>query len=384
MLRKLLPLVFSSIFFEKLFAFGFLLLVGYILSDFLILFFITFLFAYLFLETGSWLTGIIHDWGLHAKRHKAAEIALRYNNTNIVVTILYVLFIAILIFLFTNIVPQIIKEMGEFISGAPKIASQIQNFVDNLQKSLQIDIGLNSIVGEIVNTKNLEIIGQTSLGYLKNTGIILTKFIVGLILSYIFVMERKPISLFLSQIKQGNFSFIYREYAIIAQKITHGFGVIIRAQSLIAFVNAVLTSIGLLIISFLHGGSVFPYIFTLSLIVLVFGFIPVFGTFISGVPILIIAYGYGVGTNDSWLIITSCILMIAVVHAVEAYYLNPRIVSSYVHIPVFVTFIILLLSEHFFGLIGLLVGVPLFIISLGFIEDIDKHISSIKQKLNAQ
>jgi predicted PurR-regulated permease PerM len=76
--------------------------------------------------------------------------------------------------------------------------------------------------------------------------------------------------------------------------------------------------------------------------------------------------------------------MIAFVHAMEAYYLNPRIVSSYVHIPVFVTFIILLLSEHFFGLIGLLIGVPLFIITLGFVEDIDKHISYIKQKYNEQ
>jgi predicted PurR-regulated permease PerM len=74
--------------------------------------------------------------------------------------------------------------------------------------------------------------------------------------------------------------------------------------------------------------------------------------------------------------------MIAVVHAIEAYYLNPRIVSSYVHIPVFVTFIILLLSEHFFGLIGLLIGVPLFIITLGFIEDLDRYINSIKKKLN--
>ena len=74
--------------------------------------------------------------------------------------------------------------------------------------------------------------------------------------------------------------------------------------------------------------------------------------------------------------------MIAIVHAVEAYYLNPRIVSSYVHIPVFVTFIILLVSEHFLGLPGLLIGVPLFIITLGFLEDIDLYISSIKQKLN--
>ena len=112
-------------------------------------------------------------------------------------------------------------------------------------------------------------------------------------MSYIFVIERKPIIGFLSRIKEGNFSFFYTEYAVIAQKITGGFGAIVKAQSLIALTNAVLTSIGLLVISFFHGGNVFPYIFTLSLIVLVFGFIPVFGTFISGVPILIIAYGYG-------------------------------------------------------------------------------------------
>jgi predicted PurR-regulated permease PerM len=74
--------------------------------------------------------------------------------------------------------------------------------------------------------------------------------------------------------------------------------------------------------------------------------------------------------------------MIALVHAIEAYYLNPRIVSSYMHIPVFVTFIILLVSEHFLGLVGLLIGVPLFVITLSFIEDIDTHISTIKHKLN--
>ena len=62
MLRKLMPLMFSTVFFEKLFAFGFLIIMGYILSDFLVLFFITFLFAYLFLEAGSWLTGTIHAW----------------------------------------------------------------------------------------------------------------------------------------------------------------------------------------------------------------------------------------------------------------------------------------------------------------------------------
>lgn len=378
MIRKLIPLVFSHRFFEKLIAFGTLFLVWYLLSDFLLLFFITFLFSYLFLEAGSWVVGVIHAWWLHNRRNRASEIALRYNNTNIVVTMLYLLFITIIILVFVNIIPQIIQEIGQFIAWAPRIAYKIQEFTLKIQQLLNIDLGLNEIVGDIVNTKNLEAIGQTTLGYLKNTGIILTKFFIGLILSYIFVIERKQILKFLSKMKYGNFAFFYTEYAIIAQKIGNGFGAILKAQSIIAMANAILTSIGLLVISFSHGGSVFPFIFTLSLIVLIFWFIPVFGTFISGVPILIIAYGYG-----WWVSFLLCIAMIAIVHAVEAYYLNPRIVSSYVHIPVFMTFLILLVSEHFFGLIGLLIGVPLFVITLSFMEDIDIHISRIKQKFNA-
>ncbi len=73
--------------------------------------------------------------------------------------------------------------------------------------------------------------------------------------------------------------------------------------------------------------------------------------------------------------------MIAVVHAIEAYYLNPKIVSSYMNFPVFITFIILLISEHLFGLIGLLMGVPLFSILTGLIEDLDKYVTEIKKKL---
>lgn len=72
--------------------------------------------------------------------------------------------------------------------------------------------------------------------------------------------------------------------------------------------------------------------------------------------------------------------MLGVVHAVEAYYLNPKIVSSYVHFPVFITFLILTISEHFFGLIGLLVGVPLFSILIGLVEDFDRYINSVKKE----
>ena len=39
-----------------------LFVVGYALRDFLVLFFVTFLFAYIFLELGTYLAQKIHQW----------------------------------------------------------------------------------------------------------------------------------------------------------------------------------------------------------------------------------------------------------------------------------------------------------------------------------
>jgi predicted PurR-regulated permease PerM len=81
------------------------------------------------------------------------------------------------------------------------MAGKIQVFVSGIEDQLSISLGLDQIVGNIVNADNLETIGQSMLEYLRNAGIILTKFLIGLILSYIFVIERQPIARFLSQMK---------------------------------------------------------------------------------------------------------------------------------------------------------------------------------------
>ena len=256
------------------------------------------------------------------------------------------------------------------------MAKQAQEFISSIEASIGVNMGLTETVSGMINPKNIESIGQFALTHITNGGIILMKFLIGLVLSYIFIIERSKIAEFLNRMKHGNFSFFYDEYAIIAKRIGSGFGLIFKAQSIIALTNAILTSLGLILISILHGGTSFPYIITLSLIVFIFGFIPVFGTIISGIPIIIIAYGYGQLSS-----VLAVLIMISVVHMVEAYYLNPKIVSSYVHFPVFITFLILIISEHLFGLIGLLIGVPLFSIMLGLIEDLDHYIDTIRKEL---
>lgn len=58
------------------------------------------------------------------------------------------------------------------------------------------------------------------------------------------------------------------------------------------------------------------------------------------------------------------LIMIAVVHAFEAYVLNPKLMSSKTNLPVFYTFIVLIFSEHFFGVWGLILGIPVFVFIL--------------------
>ncbi|MNP10721.1 hypothetical protein D3C76_1028810 [compost metagenome] len=60
--------------------------------------------------------------------------------------------------------------------------------------------------------------------------------------------------------------------------------------------------------------------------------------------------------------------MIAVLHFVEGYFLNPKLMSSKMNLPMFYTFIVLLFSEHYLGVWGLILGIPIFVFFLDILE----------------
>gem|GEM_PF-820724 len=74
-------------------------------------------------------------------------------------------------------------------------------------------------------------------------------------------------------------------------------------------------------------------------------------------------------------------LLISVVHAVEAYYLNPKIVSSYTKLPLSLTFLILILSEYLLGFVGLVIGVATFYFLLEIFKEINTIIDNSKNAL---
>ena len=88
--------------------------------------------------------------------------------------------------------------------------------------------------------------------------------------------------------------------------------------------------------------------------IFILGLIPVAGVFISLVPLSIVGYSTGGFTRLLYVLI-----LVAVLHALESYVLNPKLMSQKTKMPVFFTFMVLLLSEHFMGVWGLVIGLPL-------------------------
>ena len=130
-------------------------------------------------------------------------------------------------------------------------------------------------------------------------------------------------------------------------RLDRGLSGVVRGQLVICAVNGVLSAIGF----WLLGLNYWPL---LALVAAVMSIIPIFGSILSTIPAVLIGL-----TQDFWTAFW-VLIWIVIIHQIEANLLNPKIigVSAKIH-PVMVVFS-LILGEHFFGLWGALLAVPVY------------------------
>jgi predicted PurR-regulated permease PerM len=135
------------------------------------------------------------------------------------------------------------------------------------------------------------------------------------------------------------------DWDFLLKRVDRGFSGVVRGQLLICVVNGVLSAIGFWLFD-LHYWPV------LALVAAAFSIIPVFGAILSSVPAVAIGLTQGLPTG-LWVL-----LWILGIHQVEANILNPKIIGAAAKLhPALVVFA-LLTGEHYFGLWGALLGVP--------------------------
>ena len=370
MIQKIKVILGSDMMIKKIVAYALLILFFYFLKDFLFLFLLTFLFAYLSYSLAKFLSIKIKK--LFKKETKITKIL---TSISFLSTILYILYIVGFSFFLTHLIPTLLSELNNLSRHVPIIAEQVKNITTYLNEIQHTKNTVSADMSALMNEKNIEIVKNT-IKHLKLLWSEVVKFLLSFILSYFFIIDRKRLSKYLEWIKNSSLKFLYEEYAFLFKKIAKWFLLIFRAQSKIAIANTILTYLWLHIIGFIIWQSI-PYLGLLTVIVFLFSFVPVLWVIISSVPIALIVYNIA---GFMWVVYV--VVMILFIHAIETYILNPRFVSEEVELPISLTFLILLVWEHIFGPIWLIVSVPIFYIMVEVIREIDGRIKNNASKFS--
>ncbi|MBP6632791.1 MAG: AI-2E family transporter [Kofleriaceae bacterium] len=214
-----------------------------------------------------------------------------------------------------------------------------QSLEDKLRDGIgKVMVGLQSKLDDVVR------FGQRLVGSLVRG--VFTFFLTLMIGAFILI-DREKVHAFLRTLFPPQ---VRGDYDVIIAGIDRGLSGVIRGQLLICLVNGVLTYIGLVIFGV-------KYSLILGVVAAVMSLIPIFGSILSTIPIVVAALVSGNEGLDVFRAVMATLWIVGI-HFLEANILNPKIIGTAAKIhPVLVIFS-LILGEHSYGLVGALLAVP--------------------------
>lgn len=285
---------------------------------------LTFIFTYLIVH---WVR-LVQRWWPRAK-------------ISLVVVGTYALIIGSLYFVLTDYVPLLVTQVGKMAESLVTLyrspdmkwlMGAVNHYLPDGALMTQAKHGVTIAV----NT-------------LTTVGTLTAAVVFSLILSFFYTIELNRMNRFSRLfLTADRFGWFFQDVSYFGHKFVNTFGVVLEAQFFIALTNTALTLLGLVLMHF-------PQIFALGLLVFVLSLVPVAGAIISLIPLSMVGYTVG-----GWRDVIYVLIMILIIHALESYVLNPKLMSSRTELPIFYTFVVLLVAEHLFAVWGLIVGVPIF------------------------
>lgn len=380
-MRKFLSqFIFTRTFAEHTISFLGILFIVYIGKDFLVFFLTAFLCASLFGSSSKY----VHEF-LSKNNQKIPKnfhiIIQKISSEKWLLFIFYGLFALIFIYALLDIGPALIADIVKLLQEFSQRFG-IDVGVSDLQNTLWKWQNLSAQVNEFINLISPNTDTQQIVAQLIHIGGIFFQVILGYVVSLIWLLENVTVKKYFAQLKQWPFAFFYHDLDRIFHKITRSFWLVFYAQFKIAVVNTILTVIGLVLIGFfyqqitLESSSTFPYLLALGCITFLTSFVPILGVFIGGIPILFA----GVVEYPGWSIVIALWIMLFIIHTIEWYFLNPRIVGQSLNIPAPIIFIILFIAEHFMGIAGFFLWVPLYILLIDITSWIGEKLNKYTEK----
>jgi predicted PurR-regulated permease PerM len=266
-------------------------------------------------------------------------------------TVVYLVFLAVVLTIISSVVPKLGAESSAFLKKLPETLETLRKHLDQWAwlapdmaapiSKVKDYLALEALVG--FKAETLFAVAVNSFNQISTY---VSTFLLGTLFSFLIMLDFPKLRAKTIGLRDSRLRDIYDVTAGSVVRFAVVVGMGFRAQMMIAGVNTVLTALGLYVLGIQPVGL-------LSTVVFFCGLIPVLGTFISSAPIVLVAVNTVGPSHALW-----AIVMIILVHTIETYILNPRIVAAMFKISPLVTLMILYVGHKLFGLWGMVLGVP--------------------------
>ena len=278
--------------------------------------------------------------------------------------IVYLLFLALLFLILALLVPAMGSQIKDFVSGLPSLIQDFQSYVSDFTKNLNhtFDYDFSSIKDALYRA--IEEFGINLSTRLPNMAIGLVSsvvsggvsFFLGLMIGFYMLFD-------FDKLNRTFISWLPRRWRKGASELCVRLNESLRSyvQCLLLVMTLVFITQGIgLTLSGIKAPLVFAFFCALTDI------IPYFGPYIGAIPIVLVGF-----TMDP-IVGICCVISIIVVQLLENNFYQPLIMGHTMKLHPVTIMLGLLIFQHFFGIIGMIVATPViaaFKIVLTFINE---------------
>ncbi|NLK94793.1 MAG: AI-2E family transporter [Clostridiales bacterium] len=262
------------------------------------------------------------------------------------------------------VLPQLLDSIIGLINDVPYYIDKSSDFLNNVFNKLNIDKEYISLANEkvsgiidyiiTISTELIPVLGNT----IKSLVSSLWNVILGIIISIYLLIDRKRFIALSKKLIYGILSKNAANKTIeIASRSNEIFGKFLFGKIIDSFIIGILVFIILSLVNM-------PYALLISVIVGITNIIPFFGPFIGAIPSFIIIV-FANPIKGIWFII-----IILIVQQIDGNIIGPKILGNSIGISAFWILFAILVAGKFFGIVGMILGVPMFVVIYSIIKEL--------------
>ena len=287
------------------------------------------------------------------RKLKNAKLKFIKNHGGLIIT--YIIFILCLALFFYIMIPQIIASFNSFASSYKNYGKHLATFFSKYTDSLkfispELVKKLEDILNEFLSSA-AELVTAVSpivITKVSEFAMGIWKIVLGFIISIYMLSERKTFSRQAKKLLYAIFSKAKADRIMSSvHEIHYLFGGFINGKLLDSLIIGILCFIGLSALSM-------PYAPLVSVIVGVTNFIPYFGPFLGAIPSFVIIF-FSDPIKALWFAV-----FILILQQIDGNLIGPKILKQAVGISSFWVIFSLLVMGGLFGVVGMVLAVPLF------------------------